>query len=84
MARFTDDYLSYSLEQLKSMPTRQLLAHYRSLYCAGDNWYWEQVDWNEKHAYQALVKSVLDTREHIPNKQEGKTLRRLRQKRGYK
>ena len=82
MARFTDDYLSYSLEQLKSMPTRQLLAHYRSLYSAGDDWYWEQVDWDEKHEYQALVKSVLDTREHIPNKLESKLKRKARKKKG--
>lgn len=82
MAQFTDNYLNYSLEQLKSMPTRQLLAHYKSLYSAGDNWIWEQKDWDEKHEYQALVKSVLDTREHIPNKLESKAIRKARKKKG--
>lgn len=82
MARFRDDYLSYTLEQLKQMHTRQLLTHYQSLRSAGDEYIWEQKDWDEKHEYQALVKSVLDTREHIPNKLESKALRKARKKKG--
>ena len=64
------------------MPTRQILAHFRSLHSVGDDWSWEDTDWDEKHEYQALVKSVLDTREHIPNKLESKTLRKARKKKG--
>ena len=64
------------------MPTRQILAHFRSLRSIGDDWSWEDADWDEEHEYQALVKSVLDTREHIPNKLESKMLRKARKKKG--
>lgn len=70
-----------SVEQLEHMPTRQLLNLLRRTYR------WGEYDWTidddaAKMEYQATIKRVLATREHIPNKKESKLLRKARIKKG--
>ena len=76
------NYKLYTPEEMKKMNTRHLLSILRETYT------WGCVDacWTPafKCCYREQLKEELATREHIPNKQEGKALRRLRQKRGYK
>ena len=75
-------YKLYTPEEMKKMNTRHLLSILRKTHT------WGCVDacWTPtfKCCYREQLKEELATREHIPNKQEGKALRRLRQKRGYK
>ena len=72
---------TFSEEQMKNMHTRQLLAHLRQTYSWGED-DWVREDWNAKEAYQARIKAVLATREHIPNKIESKKLRIARKRKG--
>ena len=76
------DYKLYTPEEMKKMNTRHLLSILRKTHT------WGCIDacWtpNFKCCYREQLKEELATREHIPNKQEGKALRHLRQKRGYK
>ena len=76
------DYKLYTPEEMKKMNTRHLLSILRKTY----TWGYIDACWtpNFKCCYREQLKEELATREHIPNKQEGKALRRLRQKRGYK
>lgn len=68
-------------EQMTDMKTRQLLAHLRRTYRWGE-YYWDEIDYEAKRAYQTRVKTILATREHIPNKQESKRIRIARKKKG--
>lgn len=71
----------YTLEEMEKMPTRQLLGHLRKTYCWGDSYStWEEV--REIDKYQKQIKSVLAKREHIPNKQESKAIRKAKIKKG--
>lgn len=80
------DYKLYTPEEMKKMNTRHLLAILRKTYTWGCcDACWECLTTKKfKCCYQQQLKEELATREHIPNRQEGKALRRLRQKRGYK
>lgn len=74
------DYGSYFYtdEELNLLKTRQLLKELRSVYVLDFDWdYYTEVE-----NYRARIKAVLATREHIPNKQESKALRKLKKKRG--
>ena len=72
----------YTPEQMKTLKTRQLLAHLRRTYVWGDDYDYTDADWKAKHDYQALIKAELATREHIPNKKESKAIRIARIKKG--
>lgn len=80
------NYKLYTSEEMKKLNTRHLLALLRETYTWGcSDECWDCLTANKfKCCYRAKLKEELATREHIPNKQEGKALRRLRQKRGYK
>lgn len=79
-------YWLYTPEEIKKLPTRQLLKHYRDMY----RWWHGEEDWDpfaQKHwtqhkGYKKLLKKELDTREHIPNKNESKAIRKARKKKG--
>ena len=81
MSCFEKECAVLTTEQMKDMKTRQLLAHLRQTYAWGD-YDWEDADYSAKHVYQAQVKAELATREHIPNKQESKAIRKARIKKG--
>ena len=80
------DYKLYTPKEMKKMNTRHLLAILRKTYTWGCcDACWECYTAKKfKCCYREQLKEELATREHIPNKKEGKALRRLRQKRGYK
>lgn len=89
-------YHSCSLEDLKQMSTRELMAvrsrafylrtcgcHGPSKACGDDYLPSEDRDFNvEQRALQERVKRVLSEREHIPNKREAAALRAEAAKRG--
>lgn len=87
---FQDKYSNKDIEVLHTLHTKQLLnmrnSNYKhSEYCA---------DMCDRHSAECRlcignqqynkeqIKQILDTREHIPNKQESKALRKERIKRG--
>lgn len=70
-----------TIEELNQLKTRQLLNHLNATRSWGE-WFWEDEQWNKLKEYQTTIKSILATREHIPNKQESKMLRKERKKRG--
>lgn len=90
--RCTDFHRKYSeseLETLRKMSTRQLLKERNSLYyvsefCADchcqDDECTECIRNQDYNMEQ--VKALLATREHVPNKQESKALRKQRIKEG--
>lgn len=78
------DITIHTPEQMTVMHTRQLLAELRSTYTWGCDYCWQNEDWKQLHCYRDQLRAELATREHIPNKKEGKALRKLRKKRGYK
>ena len=76
-------YMAYSVEELNNLPTRKLLKVLR------DTNKWDYGPYGGEgytriHKYQYSIRKILSTREHIPNKQESKQLRKLRKKRGYR
>ena len=71
-----------ALNELEKMKTRQLLAELRGTYTTGCPYCWEDEDWDGLRQYRNQLKSILATREHIPNKQESKALRKARKKKG--
>ena len=74
-------YMAYTIEELIKLRTRQLLKVLRGTY----GWdYGPYGGYGHKNVedYRNNIKSVLSTREHIPNKQESKEIRKLRKKRG--
>ena len=68
-------------EELSKLHTKQLLKHLRNTYGWGD-YDWECKDYEALSKYQDLIKSILATREHIPNKKESKALRKAKIKKG--
>jgi hypothetical protein len=67
-------------EHLESLRTRQLMALLDDARTCG--WCYEYVGGKEVQIDHADIKAVLDTREHIPNKQEAKALRRENARKG--
>ena len=76
------DIDTYTPEQMEKTPTRQLLAELRRSYSYGCEYCWGDEEWKQLHQYKDQLKAVLATREHIPNKQESKALRKARKKKG--
>ena len=76
------DLNTYSLNELQKLKTRQLLKELRNTYSMGCPYCWEESDWQGLRGYRIIIKSVLATREHIPNKQESKAIRKARKKKG--
>ena len=82
---YCDGFSSYkicSTKELNDMPTRQLLKLLRSTYRWGCPYCWKDEDWAQLKNYRLKIKSVLATREHIPNKQESKAIRKAKIKKG--
>lgn len=88
---FQDKYTNEELRALENMHTKQLLNERNRLYhvseycadCCCDRYDKEckRCDDNRKFNRQQ-VKRILATREHVPNKQESKALRKLIIKKG--
>ena len=76
------DLNTYSLDKLQKLKTRQLLSELRHTYSMGCPYCWEDEDWDLHREYQKMIKSVLNTREHIPNKKESKAIRKAKIKKG--
>ena len=79
----TSDGLIYDLytkEELESFKTRQLLRILRSTHSL--DWNWGQESQTVVENYRNLIKQILSTREHIPNKIESKNIRKMKIKRG--
>lgn len=77
-----NEYTIFPLEELEKMKTRQLLSLLRNTYSMGCSHCWTSDDWTGLRIYQNQIKTILSTREHIPNKLESKALRKLRKKEG--
>ena len=86
---FQDKYSNEDIHALENMHTKQLLNERNRLYHCGcsANYYvsnsseCEACCQNEYYNMEQ-VKKILATREHIPNKQESKALRKQRIKEG--
>ena len=86
---FTEKYTTEELEALNKLHTKQLLKQLRGSRVWGEDCrdYFtntpecEQCLANQKYNEKQL-KAILATREHIPNKQESKALRKARIKKG--
>ena len=74
--------IPYTPEQMEKMHTRQLLKELRRTHSYGCECCWGDEDWKQLYCYRNQLKAVLATREHIPNKQESKALRKARKKKG--
>ena len=72
----------YSFEELQKLKTRQLLKELNDTRSWGCPYCWTKDDWRDLSFYQTMIKEVLATREHIPNKIESKQLRKARIKKG--
>lgn len=87
---FTERYTTEELESLNKLHTKQLLRKLRGIdvcseYCQdmSDRRNPECVKCWANHKYnREQLKAILATREHIPNKQESKALRKARIKKG--
>lgn len=86
---FQDKYSTAAVEALETMCTKQLLKLRNSSYkrselcsdCCGD--FEECTECLKNEEFNKLViKRLLSTREHVPNKQESKALRKQRIKEG--
>lgn len=78
------NYKLYTPEEMKTMNTRHLLSVLRKTYtwgCSDECWDCLMAS-KFKCCYKEQLKAELSTREHIPNKKEGKALRRYLQKKG--
>lgn len=79
---------------LATLTTRHLFSIYRGLQQAdayNGHYGHDDYDWNndkhgpetqKTHSLMDRLKAILDTRPHVPNKKEGKALRREAAKRG--
>ena len=70
-------------DKYEKMNTRQLLAEYRGMrfnYTNYDMYEEEYIDNIEEEL--KIIKTELDTREHIPNKEEAKKIRQENAKKG--
>jgi hypothetical protein len=87
---FTERYTTEELEALNKLHTKQLLRKLRGIdicseYCQdmSDRRNPECVKcWANQKYNKEQLKAILATREHIPNKQESKALRKERIKKG--
>lgn len=88
---FSDRYSNADIAELEKMRTRQLLKKRNRLYhvseycsdCCCDRYDEECAMCSNNQAFNMTqVKRILATREHIPNKQESKALRKEKIKRG--
>jgi hypothetical protein len=79
-------YLDYLIlrEKLYTIDTRTLLANYREgshaigyMFYNDDSKMLRRLSFDESYQLYLDIKSVLDTREHIPNKMESKLRRQL-------
>ena len=86
---FQDRYSEADIEAMEKMNTRQLLKLHKTSYlrsefcsdCCGDLEECTECLKNEKFN-KTVLKSLLDTREHVPSKQESKALRKQRIREG--
>ena len=76
------DYIILTDDELQKLKTRQLLSLLRSSHKMGCPYCWGSEEWNKVWDYQKRIKAVLATREHIPNKQESKAIRKAKIKKG--
>ena len=83
---FQDKYTNEDLRALENMHTKQLLNERNRLYhvseycadCCCDKYDEEGQRCGNNHEFNMQqVKRILATREHVPNKQESKALRKL-------
>ncbi len=74
-------YMAYTHEELIKLRTRQLLKALRSTY-GWDYGPYGGYGHSSVEDYRNNIKAILSTREHIPNKQESKAIRKLRKKKG--
>ena len=88
---FQDKYTNEDLRALENMHTKQLLNERNRLYhvseycaaCCCDKYDEECQRCGNNHEFNMQqVKRILATRQHVPNKQESKALRKLRFKEG--
>lgn len=75
-------YKIYSSDELQNLKTRQLLKELNSTRHWGCSYCWTKEDWRDLSFYQMMIKKVLATREHIPNKKESKQIRKMKIKKG--
>lgn len=75
-------YKIYSFDELQNLKTRQLLKELNNTRHWGCSYCWTKEDWRDLSFYQTMIKEVLATREHIPNKKESKLIRRMKIKKG--
>lgn len=80
-----------NIEKLKTYHTRKLLSLLRGTYSGSGarGWGWDGLDWIDPPGYEPdfteqEIRSVLATREHIPNKKEGRAIRQARHRMGKK
>lgn len=67
--------LQRALGEIRNAATRELLGWLKSARACGG--WWSPCDKNSEYGYRFDdIKAELDTREHIPNKQEARALRR--------
>ena len=79
--KFKRDTCAWSRIEMEHMHTRQLLQELRRTHWAWD-YDWTTEDEAALLEYRATLKAVLATREHIPNKQESKAIRKAKKKKG--
>ena len=79
--KFQRDTHAWSRIEMEHMHTRQLLQELRRTNYAWD-YDWTREDEAALQEYRATLKAVLATREHIPNKQESKAIRKAKKKKG--
>lgn len=88
---FLDKYSKEDIAKLEKLHTKQLLKERNCLYhvseycadCCCDRYDDECKNCGNNHEFNMQqVKRILATREHIPNKQEAKALRKARKKKG--
>jgi hypothetical protein len=84
-------YTEYSLDELAKLHTRELMAHFENVRAyrqsALENFKFKEESLQEAKCtldlyddYIPILKDVLSTREHIPNKQEAKVIRQQKAK----
>lgn len=84
-------YTEYSMDELNKLHTRELMAHFESVRAYRQNAF-ENVHLKAEALQEArftldlyddyipILKEILATREHIPNKQEAKAIRQQKAK----
>ena len=86
---FREAYTEEEIKNLEKLHTKQLLNKKRGLYIAGDICIDSCGDlaeckdcFNNEKFNLSILKNILSTREHIPNKKESKELRKAKIKKG--